>query len=99
MEDKMKVIEKMKADFENGLRPKQIADKYGYTANAVGGLARLLGYEFAPLKRDPRNWYAVTGSRQLVGFGAGFFNELKNIKNYRVVKVDAKTKTITIEWN
>jgi len=98
MEDKIKLIEKMKADFENGLRPKAVAEKYDVTSHSVGGLAKLLGFSFATVKRDPRDWHAIGGVRKHIGFATLAFPEMKTMKSYRVKSVDAKTRTLTIEY-
>lgn len=98
MENKIALIEKMKADFEAGLRPAMVAEKYKVTTHQSGALARLLGFVFTPWTRDPKEWYEMP-KRERIGFGTVLLHEIKGkIKRYKVAKIDTKLKTIVIEY-
>lgn len=95
----IRAIEGMRADFERGLSPKQVAVKYKENPYRISSLARLMGFEFSGFIRDPFAWrlLSITKPRMTValkGLGLG-----KKIKSYRVLEVDEKTNKIIIEFN
>ena len=99
MEDKMKLIEKMRAEFEAGVRPATVAEKFKVSSHSAGSLARLLGYDFGYAPANPRDWREVGNhDRKRVGFGLSTLPELKAIKRYKLKSIDMKAKTITLDF-
>jgi hypothetical protein len=99
MEDKMKLIEKMRAEFENGVRPFEVAVKYKVTSHSAGSLARLLGYDFGYAPSNPREWREIGNlKRKHIGFNLATLKELANLKRFKLKSIDMKAKTITLDF-
>lgn len=98
MESKIQLIEKIRNEFDNGMRPKDVAKKYNQPTNRIGGLARLLGYDFGVAKRNPRDWAQIPTNKPRISFGLSELPELDKAKKYRVSDVNKATQKITIVW-
>ena len=91
----IKLIENIRAEFESGKTPQELAIKYKENRYRIGSLARLLGFDFSETKRDIFAFHQIK-NRPYISFSLQ--NSKVKIRRYKVDKIDEENKKIIISY-
>lgn len=96
--EKIKLIEKINKDFEDGIEPKKLVEKYGISQHRLGSLSRLLGFKFSnATNKNLFDWNPVKKPRRQITLGNKGLGS-PAVSEFKVLEHDTKNKRIVVVY-